>query len=77
MIGSIVSTMDLARSVIADDLFANEVANSGVEQFAGLIDQVISRIKVIFENVIVRVETYNKLCSGLEIHIDKFVFYFF
>lgn len=72
MIGSIASTMDLARSVIACDDLANNVTNSGVEKFAQHIDQVISKIKVIFENVIVRIESYNKLCSGIEIQIDKF-----
>lgn len=76
MIGSIASTMDLARSFIAND-DVNNVTNSGVEKFAQYIDQVISQIKVIFENVIVRIESYNKLCSGIEIQIDRLCIFFF
>lgn len=71
MIGSIASSMDLARSVIADEQIASGVENAGVEQFASLIDQVISRIKVIFEDVIIRVEAYSDVCTGLEIQIDQ------
>ncbi len=72
MIGSIASSMDLARSVIADEQIADGAENAGVEQFASLIDQVISRIKVIFENLTIRVEAYSDICTGIEIQIDRY-----
>ena len=71
MIGSIASSMDLARSVIADEQIADGAESAGIEQFASLIDQVISRIKVIFENLTIRVEAYSEMCTGLEIQIDR------
>lgn len=46
MIGSIASSMDLAKSVITDNGVANNSDNAGVEQFAALIDQVISRFSI-------------------------------
>lgn len=74
MIGSIASSMDLARSMIADEqMVADGAESAGVEQFASLIDQVISRIKVIFENLTIRVEAYSEMCTGLEIQIDRCV----
>ncbi|KAI1732177.1 autophagy-related protein 2 like protein B [Ditylenchus destructor] len=74
MIGSIASSMDLARSVIADEQIADGADNAGVEQFASLIDQVISRIKIIFVNTTIRLEAYSDLCTGLEVQIDKMEF---
>jgi hypothetical protein len=65
--------MDLARSVV-DEKMATEADSGGIEQFAYLIDQIISRIKVIFENTTIRIESYSDvagLSTGIEIQIDK------
>lgn len=70
MIGSIASSMDLARSVI-DDSLAEDADNGGVEQFASMIDQVISRIKVIFENTTVRLEYDAEYATALEVQIER------
>lgn len=67
--------MDLAKSVIVDEHLATETDSGGIEQFASLIDQIISRIKVIFENITIRIESYSELsglCTGIEIQIDKY-----
>uniref|UniRef100_A0A915ELE5 Autophagy-related protein 2 n=1 Tax=Ditylenchus dipsaci TaxID=166011 RepID=A0A915ELE5_9BILA len=60
MIGSIASSMDLARSVIAD------------ESIAG--GRKMRVIKVIFENIIIRIEANSDLCTGLEMQIDRMEF---
>lgn len=74
MIGSICSsTMDLARS-IADEELVKDTENGGVEQFASMIDQVISRVKVIFEEATVRLEHESDLCIGLEARIERMEF---
>jgi hypothetical protein len=73
-IGSIASSMDLAKSVIVDEQLSKETDSGGIEQFASIIDQIISRIKVIFENITVRVESLfevSGLCTGIEAQIDK------
>jgi hypothetical protein len=31
------------------------------------------RIKVILEDITIRIESHSELCTGLEIHIDRFV----
>lgn len=66
--------MDLAKSVIVDEQLANAADTGGIEQFASIIDQIISRIKVVFENIIVRIESYSpnsELCTGIEMQIDQ------
>lgn len=74
MIGSICSSsMDLARSVADEDLF-NDKDNGGVEQFASMIDQIISRIKVIFEDTTIRLEHESEMCIGLEARIARMEF---
>lgn len=65
--------MDLAKSVIVDEQLANGTDNTGIEQCASLIDQIIARIKVVFENVTLRVESYSELCTGIEIQIDRWI----
>lgn len=61
--------------MIADEEIADGAENAGVEQFASLIDQVISRIKIIFENTTIRLEAYGDLCTGLEVQIERFVLF--
>uniref|UniRef100_A0A914GZH6 Autophagy-related protein 2 n=1 Tax=Globodera rostochiensis TaxID=31243 RepID=A0A914GZH6_GLORO len=73
-VGSIASSMELAKSVIVDEQLANGANNMGIEQCASLIDQIIARIKVQFENVTIRLEAYSELCTGVEIQIDRMEF---
>ncbi|KAL3071887.1 hypothetical protein niasHT_031078 [Heterodera trifolii] len=74
-VGSIASSMELAKSVIVDEQLANGADNTGIEQCASLIDQIIARIKVQFENVTVRLESYSAdLCTGVEVQIDRMEF---
>lgn len=42
--------------------------------FATIIDQVISRIKVIFEDTTVRLDSEAELATGLEVRIDRMEF---
>ena len=69
--------MDLAKSVIIEEQLAAEADSGGVEQLTSLIDQFISRIKVIFEEITLRIELSpdeSGLCFGIEIQIDRFIF---
>ena len=73
--------MDLAKSLIVDEhLASGNVDSCGIEQFASVIDQIIVKIKFIFEDVVIRVESYseeNGLCTGMEIQIDRFLYKLF
>ena len=76
VIDSIASSMDLAKSVHIEQL-SSETDNVGIEYFASIIDQIISRIKIIFENIVVRIESYSEeigLWTGIEIQIDRIEF---
>jgi len=69
--------MDLAKSFIVDEHLAsgNVDSGGGIEQFATVIDHIIARIKFVFEDVVLRIESYNVdsgLCTGIEIQIDRF-----
>lgn len=73
MIGSIANSMDLARSVIIDEQIANGVEKAGLDYFSTIIDQVVLRTKVIFQNTIIRLESRSKskFFTCFEIHIDR------
>ncbi|CAK5091601.1 unnamed protein product [Meloidogyne enterolobii] len=71
--------MDLAKSFIVDEHLAsgNVDSGGGIEQFATVIDHIIARIKFVFEDVVLRIESYNVdsgLCTGIEIQIDRMEF---
>lgn len=76
MIGSIANSMDLAKSVIFDEQFVNgEKAN--LDYFSTIIDHIITRTKIIFENTIVRLESRrsdSNFYTCLEVHIDRLEF---
>uniref|UniRef100_A0A1I8B679 Autophagy-related protein 2 n=1 Tax=Meloidogyne hapla TaxID=6305 RepID=A0A1I8B679_MELHA len=78
-IGSIASSMDLAKSFIVDEHIAsgNMDSGGGIEQFACVIDQIIARIKFVFEDIVLRIDSYkveSGLCTGIEIQIDRMEF---
>lgn len=79
MIGSIANSMDLARSVIIDEQIANGVEKAGLDSFSTIIDQIILRTKLIFENTIIRLESCSKsnFFTCFEIHIERYFNNFF
>lgn len=71
MMGSIVSSM--SRSV--EDIIQEDMeSEASVAHFATIIDQFITRIKVIFEDTTIRLDTESELATGLEMRISRMEF---
>ncbi|VDM95918.1 unnamed protein product [Thelazia callipaeda] len=74
VIGSLATSMELAQSFLNQEDFRNEVEDKGVEQFAEVIDAVISRFRLIFEDATIRLESLSNqesgLCTALELRVD-------
>ncbi|CAD5224874.1 unnamed protein product [Bursaphelenchus xylophilus] len=71
MFGSIVSSMSRSTTEIIQDDMESEL---GVDHLASIIDQVISRMKVIFENTTIRLDSESDLATGLELRIERMEF---
>uniref|UniRef100_A0A915PI46 Autophagy-related protein 2 n=1 Tax=Setaria digitata TaxID=48799 RepID=A0A915PI46_9BILA len=74
VMGSLATSMELAQSFLNQDEVTNEAEDKGIEQFAEVIDAVISRFRLIFNDAIIRLEDVpdpeSGLCTALELRID-------
>uniref|UniRef100_A0AAF5PGR6 Autophagy-related protein 2 n=2 Tax=Wuchereria bancrofti TaxID=6293 RepID=A0AAF5PGR6_WUCBA len=74
VMGSLATSMELAQSFLNQEEATNEAEDRGIEQFAEVIDAVISRFRLIFNDAIIRLESIpdpeSWLCTALELRID-------
>ncbi|VDK89074.1 unnamed protein product, partial [Litomosoides sigmodontis] len=74
VMGSLATSMELAQSFLSQEKTANEAEDKGIEQFAEVIDAVISRFRLIFDDAIIRLEGIpdpeSGLYTALELRID-------
>ncbi|EFO13105.1 hypothetical protein LOAG_15425 [Loa loa] len=77
VMGSLATSMELAQSFLSQEEATNEAEDKGIEQFAEVIDAVISRFRLIFNDAIIRLEGIpdpeSGLCTALELRIDWYV----
>jgi len=71
VIGTLVSTME--TSVTSDDL-PEDAGSDVVEQFASLIDQIVTRVKIVFEHITVRLENEGEIATAVEVFIKEMEF---
>ncbi|CAD5218348.1 unnamed protein product [Bursaphelenchus okinawaensis] len=71
MFGSIVSSMSRSTNEIIQEEIQNEV---GKDNLALMIDNIINRMKVIFENTTIRLDSEAELATGIELRIEKMEF---
>ncbi len=83
--GSLASSMELAKSFLNESQGAEETEHEaeegGVEAFAQIIDAVMSRMRLVFVDTVIRLENPprigdNALSSAIELQIDRSVFTF-
>uniref|UniRef100_A0A8R1XUQ5 Autophagy-related protein 2 n=1 Tax=Onchocerca volvulus TaxID=6282 RepID=A0A8R1XUQ5_ONCVO len=74
VMGSLATSMELAQSFLNQEEASNEAEDKGIEQFAEVIDTVISRFRLIFNDAVVRLEGIpdpeSGLCTALELRVD-------
>ncbi|KAL3981997.1 ATG C terminal domain family protein [Acanthocheilonema viteae] len=74
VMGSLATSMELAQSFLKQEETTNEAEDKGIEQFAEVIDAVISRFRLIFNDAIIRLEGIpdpeSELYTALELRID-------
>ncbi|KAK6110251.1 ATG C terminal domain family protein [Brugia pahangi] len=74
VMGSLATSMELAQSFLNQEEAINEAEDRGIEQFAEVIDAVISRFRLIFNDAIIRLESVpdpeSWLCTALELRVD-------
>ncbi|CAG9531831.1 unnamed protein product [Cercopithifilaria johnstoni] len=74
VMGSLATSMELAQSFLNQEETTNEAEDKGIEQFAEVIDAVISRFRLIFNDAIIRLEGIpdpeSGLYTALELRID-------
>lgn len=85
VIGSLASSMELAKSFLSEsqgvEETEREVEEGGVEAFAKVIDAVMSRMRLVFVDTVVRLENPPRpdstLSTAVELQIDRFVSFLF
>ncbi|MCP9266110.1 hypothetical protein DINM_021586 [Dirofilaria immitis] len=74
VMGSLATSMELAQSFLNQEEANSEAEDKGIEQFAEVIDAVISRFRLIFNDAVIRLEGLSDpesgLCTALELRVD-------
>ncbi|VDK68942.1 unnamed protein product, partial [Anisakis simplex] len=72
--GSLASSIDIAKSLKNEELQQKDIEDYGVEQFAEVIDSILSRFRLVFMDTTIRLENEpdpeSRLCTALEVQID-------
>uniref|UniRef100_A0A914WI11 Autophagy-related protein 2 n=1 Tax=Plectus sambesii TaxID=2011161 RepID=A0A914WI11_9BILA len=82
VIGSLASSMELAKSFLneaqGEEETENEQEEGGVEAFAQIIDAIMSRMRLVFTDTVIRLENPPRpdstLSTAIELQIDKIEF---
>uniref|UniRef100_A0A915BPE2 Autophagy-related protein 2 n=2 Tax=Parascaris univalens TaxID=6257 RepID=A0A915BPE2_PARUN len=73
VVGSLASSMELAQSFMKEEQ-QSDIQDRGVEQFAEVIDAIVSRFRLVFIDTIIRLENepvaVSGLCTAIELQID-------
>ncbi|VDM25339.1 unnamed protein product [Toxocara canis] len=78
VVGSLASSMELAQSFMKEEQ-QSDIEDRGVEQFAEVIDAIVSRFRLVFIDTTVRLEKEpdpeSGLCTAIELQIDWYLFH--
>lgn len=85
VMGSLASSMELAKSFLNEsqgtEETEEEAEEGGVEAFAQIIDAVMSRMRIVFVDTVIRLEnppqSDSALSSAIELQIDRSAIFYF